>query len=97
MDELIALTEDLFERSLGGESFPEEDLGTFGGRIKEMLEEAWPDMTWSSYPRENDRFGAEVHPVKCENAVCASGSSKLVQRIQKACTYVTGKCNNRFP
>ena len=64
MDELIALTEDLLERSLVVESFPEEDLGTFGGRIKEMLEEAWPDMTWSSYPRENDRFGAEVHPVK---------------------------------
>ena len=74
MDELIALTEDLLERKELGESFSEEDLGSFGGRIKEMLEEAWPDITWSSYPREKERFGAEVHPVN-ENTICDFGFS----------------------
>ena len=60
VDELISLTADLLARKARGGSFSEEDLGAFGGMIKATLEEAWPDMTWSSYPKEKETFGAEV-------------------------------------
>ena len=69
MEELIALTVDLLERKDQGESFSGEDLSTFGGMIKEMLEEAWPDISWSSHPREKDLFGAEVLTVRCSNSI----------------------------
>ena len=61
VNELMALAADLLERKGQGESFSKEDLGTFGGSIKEMLEEAWPDISWSSsHSRGKDLFGAEV-------------------------------------
>ena len=70
VSELIALTDDLLERKDQGESFSKEDLGTFGGSIKEMLEEAWPDISWaSSHPRGKDLFGAEVNTVLYRNTI----------------------------
>ena len=77
MDELISLTTDLLDRKARGESFSEEYLGTFGGMLKTKLEEAWPDMTWSSYPKEKEIFGAEVHPVELEYHLCCFAISPL--------------------
>ena len=76
VDELISLTADLLARKARGGSFSEEDLGAFGGMIKATLEEAWPDMTWSSYPKEREIFGAEV---ELENNLCCI-VSYLIQR-----------------
>ena len=54
------MIEDLLQRQAQGEAFSEEDLGTFGGRLRGVLEEAWPGAPWSSYQREKDILGAEV-------------------------------------
>ena len=77
MDELNSLTADLLARKARGGSFSDEDLGAFGGMIKATLEEAWPDMTWSSYPKEKEIFGAEVHPVELEYHLCCFAISPL--------------------
>ena len=77
VDELISLTADLLARKARGGSFSEEDLGAFGGMIKATLEKAWPDMTWSSYPKEKEIFGGEV---KLEYNFCAVLIFHLIQR-----------------